>query len=339
MVEALNKAGHEAIAISRTKGPVAELFSPQVKQFHVPLASKWDLWTRWQISRLIREHKPTIVQTYMSRATRLTRVPKNSNAVHIARLGGYYTLRGNYDHPDGWVGITKDICEYLISNGMPAERVYHIGNFVPAQRAVTTEEIAITRRSLGLPDDAYVIFALGRMIEKKGFQDLIEAYSLLPPTHDGRPLFLLLVGDGVERTKYEELARHLNVWDRVRFAGWQIDTPPYYKQADVFVVPSRHEPLGNIFLEGWMHGVPMVSTLNEGARELVIADRNALVVPVADPKEMASGLLRMLALSGEERQRLVSGGYETVRYHSEEGVVRAYLDLYDKLAANAQVHS
>lgn len=331
MVEALNNAGHEAIAISRSNGPVEKLFSPKVKQLNLPLASKWDYFSRWKLTRLIKEHRPAIVQSYMSRATRLTRLPKGSNSVHIARLGGYYTIPGNYTHADAWMAITRDLCEYLVKEGLPRDRIFHIGNFVPRPRAVLPEELAKLRTDLQLPPDAFVVFALGRMIEKKGFQDLIQAFSTLPETHNSRPLVLLLVGDGTERFRYEALAQQLKISSRVRFAGWQTDTAPYYKLGDVFVVPSRHEPLGNIFLEGWMHGIPMLSTLNEGAKELVIPGQNALIVPISDPSAMAGGLLKMLSLSLEEREKLVEGGYETVKVHCEEEVVKSYTALYGKL--------
>ncbi|GIZ53492.1 glycosyltransferase [Noviherbaspirillum aridicola] len=330
-VDALAQAGHETIAVSRKGGPIAKLLSPAVRQVHLPFASKWDYWTRWQLGRLIKAEQPAVVQTYMSRATRLTRMPAGSTAVHVARLGGYYTIPGNYDHAEAWVGNTRDICDYLIKQGLPAERIFHIGNFVPQPRNVSADELASLRAALQLPDDAVVVFALGRMIEKKGFQDLIEAFATLPPDHDGRPLRLLLVGDGTERERYETLAKKLGVIDRVRFAGWQTDPVPYFRLANVFVCPSRHEPLGNILLEAWTHRLPVLTTRNEGAQELVGDDESALLVPVRDPAEMANGLRRMLALTDAERTKMVAAGVETVRVHSGDAVIRKYLELYEEL--------
>lgn len=331
MVEALTNAGHETIAVTRGGGPIAKLFSPKVQQLHLPFASKWDYWTQWQLSHLIKKHQPSIVQSYMSRATRLTRLPKNSSAVHIARLGGYYTIPDYYDHADAWVGNTRDICDYLVKQGLPTERIFHIGNFVPRPRDVSIDEVSKLRNSLQLPDNARIIFALGRMIEKKGFQDLIEAFSMLARPYADQPVILVLAGDGTERSKYEALAQRLDVAEKIRFVGWQTDPIPFFKLADVFVCPSRHEPLGNILLEAWTNGLPILSTSNEGAQELIEPNRNALLVPVADPKAMAEGLARLLSLSRLELQSLVDEGYKTVNIHSEEAVVKAYIELYSKL--------
>jgi len=81
--------------------------------------------SRWQIGMILREHQPDIVQTYMGRATRLTHLDPGQRPIHVARLGGYYAVKG-YRHAHAWVGNTQGICDYLIRNGLPAARIAHI---------------------------------------------------------------------------------------------------------------------------------------------------------------------------------------------------------------------
>ena len=122
----------------------------------------------------------------------------------------------------------------------------------------------------------------------------------------------------------------------MHWAGWQNDTAPFFALADVFVCPSRHEPLGNVILEAWQHRLPVLSTHNEGARELVREGENALLAQIADPAGLADGLQRLLAPSPAARQRLADAGHETVqREHSEQGVVSAYLAMYEGLRRQA----
>jgi glycosyltransferase involved in cell wall biosynthesis len=334
LVEALQRAGHPALAVIRADSPVCQRLSPQIEQLHLPLASKWDLYSRWRLSRLIAERRPDVVQSYMGRATRLTRLPRGSTALHVARLGGYYKIDGYYRHAHAWVGNTRDICDFLLKHGLPRERVFHIGNFVPPPRAVDVQERQALRASLGLPDDAFVIFALGRLVQKKGFQDLLEAFAQLQPQVHGRPLRLLIAGDGGCRDPLRQVSRSLGLEARVHWAGWQNDTTPFFALGDVFVCPSRHEPLGNVILEAWQHGLPVLSTRNEGARELVTDGENALLAPLNDPAGLAEALRRMLALSPADRRRLAEAGHATVqREHSEQGVVAAYLAMYRQLSA------
>ena len=119
LVEALHRAGHPSLAVIRADSPVAQVFSPEIEQVHLPMASKWDLYSRWRLTRLIRQRQPDVVQTYMGRATRLTRLPAGSQALHVARLGGYYKIDGYYRHAHAWVGNTQDICDFLVKQGLP----------------------------------------------------------------------------------------------------------------------------------------------------------------------------------------------------------------------------
>jgi glycosyltransferase involved in cell wall biosynthesis len=56
------------------------------------------------------------------------------------------------------------------------------------------------------------------------------------------------------------------------------------------VLPSRHEPFGNVMLEAWMHGVPVVATESQGPREIVESDSEAVLVPVDDPPALATAI-------------------------------------------------
>jgi len=332
LVEALTRAGHPSLAVIRGDSPVASELSPQVEQVHLPLASKWDFYSRWRLTRLIRERQPDVVQTYMGRATRLTRLPADSRALHVARLGGYYKIDGYYRHAHAWVGNTRDICDYLVAQDLPKERVFCIGNFVPEPRRVPAEETRALRARLGIPDGAFVIFALGRLIAKKGFQDLLEAFSRLEPVVMGRPLRLLIAGDGTERERLADATRRLGLADRVCWAGWQNDPTPYFSLGDVFVCPSRQEPLGNVILEAWQYGLPVLSTRNEGATALAIDGDNAVLAPLEDPAGLAEAMRRLLSVSPAERRRLAEAGHATVhREHHEDAVLASYLAMYEQL--------
>lgn len=335
LVEALTRAGHPTLAVTRPGSPVALALDPIVEQAHLPLAAKWDYYSTWRLRDLIRRRRPAVVQTYMGRATRLTHVPRDVPAVHIARLGGYYKIRGYYQHAHAWVGNTHDICRYLREQGLPAERVFYIGNFVPTPRPVDADELAALRASLHLPDDAFIVFALGRLIDKKGFDDLLNAFARLPERIGERRPMLVIAGDGPARERLHRLGQTLQLTPRLRWAGWQNDVAPHYRLADAFVCPSRHEPLGNVILEAWQHQLPVVSTRNEGALELIEDGTNGLLAPVEDPAALADALTQLLTAPTARREQLAAAGYATVqRDHNESAVLNAYLSLYRQLGAS-----
>lgn len=333
LLRALHHAGQPVTAINRPDSPVARaLHSDPVKQIHLPLANRWDAWSWWQIRRRIREHLPCVVQTYMGRATRLTRVSRNSGAVHVARLGGFYKIDGYYRHADAWVGNTKAICDFLVKSGMPAARVHHIGNFVPDPVLGSPEEKTALRRQHGVPDEAWVVFSLGRLIAKKGFGDLLDAFARLPREVGGRPLFLLVAGDGPLMDDLKSQAAALGIGDRVKLLGWQDPPDAFYGIADVFVCPSRHEPLGNVILEAWNHALPVVSTRSDGAMELIEDGATGLLCDCKDAAGMAAAIRASLEASDTDRMRMAAAG--NARLHEKYGqarIVEQYLSLYRDL--------
>ena len=335
LVRALRDIGQPVTAINRPDSPVAKaLDSNGLQQIHLPLANRWDAWSWWQIRRRIRERTPCVVQTYMGRATRLTRVPEKSPAVHIARLGGFYKIDGYYRHADAWVGNTRAICDFLVKSGMPAKRVHHIGNFVPEPLPVDGAAKAALRREHGVPDNAWIIFALGRLIPKKGFTDLLDAMARLPQEIAGRPLVLMLAGDGPLLAELQARMNESGLQDRVKLLGWQDPPDRFYALADVFVCPSRHEPLGNVILEAWNHIVPVVSTRSDGALELIDDGSNGLLCDCRDADGMASMIRQVLEASETDRATMARAGH--ARLHERYGqamIVDAYLSLYHTLLA------
>jgi glycosyltransferase involved in cell wall biosynthesis len=333
LVEALNAAGHPALAVIHRRSPMARALSPSVEQVRLPFFSKRDAYSRWRLQRLIAAWQPDIVQTYLGTATRLTRVPPQSRAVHVARLGIYQVAAMGNRHVDAWIGNTLSICKFMRVEGIPAERVFHIGNFVPPARPVAEHETAVWRGRLRLPDGAFAVLALGRMVPKKGFEDLLRAFARVRATRpDGRPVVLLVGGDGPERTRLVSLSEQIGVVDRVRWCGWIEDPAPLYALAHALVCPSRHEPLGNVILEAWQRGLPVLATRTAGARELVSDGVDGLLAPVADWQGLAGSLDAFLALPQERLDRLGASGRDTLlREHNEQTVLAAYIDLYERL--------
>lgn len=333
MVEALHRSGRPVIAVNRPGSPVARaLDEREIEQVHVPMANRWDFWSAWRLRRLVTRHAPCIVQTYMGRATRLTRVPNGVPAVHVARLGGFYKIDGYYRHAHAWVGNTRAICDYLIKQGLPPARVFHIGNFVPAPLQYAPHELQALKAGLGLTDDGWVLFALGRLIEKKGFQDMLQALSRLPAEIAGRPWVMLIAGDGEDAGKLKAHCDALGLSERVRWLGWQNPPDAWFALADLVLVPSRHEPLGNVILEAWNHRRPVLSTRSDGAQELIRQDQNGLLTPCADAAALADGIRVALSLPAEQRQALGEHGYrELNEKYGQAVILGAYLDLYDRL--------
>jgi glycosyltransferase involved in cell wall biosynthesis len=330
LLHALKEQGHRVMAVNRPGSFVASELSGTVAQVHVPMRNTHDILSAWKISRTLKRKKTQVVLTYLSRASRLIRSGGSGGPVHVARFDGFYKLK-YFRHAHAWVGVTKGLCDYAVREGLPADRVFHVPNFVDFRSSLPEEERAGLRRSLAIHEGALVIVAPGRFIRKKGFDVLLSAFSRLPADVGARPLHLVLVGDGKLRQDLERQAEALGVHTRVSWTGWLADPDPYYEIADVVAFPSRFEPHGNIIKEAWSHTKALVSTGTHGAEELIEEGATGLLVPVDDARAMANALLRVLR-DEQLRKSLGDAGCERVRkQYSKDVIVDRYIELFEDL--------
>ncbi|MBA2849085.1 hypothetical protein HNQ76_001474 [Thermosulfuriphilus ammonigenes] len=330
LTAALNEGGCRVWLGLRNKSEVITQVPQDIALYELPFRTVWDPVSRWAVSRLISRLNPDIVQTYMGRATRLTRLNKGG-PVHIARLGGYYKL-DSFRHAHAWVGNTRGICDYLVAGGFPARRIYHIGNFIDPPKKTPPEELKRLRQDLGLPDDALILATAGRFIEVKGHRFLLEAMERLPRQVDQRPLFLLMIGDGPLGPSLKGLARALGLEDRIIWTGWQPHPEPYLELADLIVFPSLElETLGNVILEAWALERPIVVTRFRGALEITRHGEDVWQVPCGQPRALAEGVLTVLKDQTLAKELVKAGRRRLKEEFSRERVVEQYLALYREL--------
>ncbi|HDO51647.1 MAG TPA: glycosyltransferase [Rhizobiales bacterium] len=331
IVRSLHALGHPVLAVCPPGSAIAQKLV-DVPMRPLSMRSIWDLYARWNIAHATRSFGTQIVQTYLGRATRLTHLKGGGRSVHVARLGGYYNL-DHYRHAHAWVANTGGIYRYLITNGFPAKRVFHIGNFVepaPPRPATTRTQI---REAAGIPPDAYVLVSVGRLHPNKAFDNLLTAFAALPRRVDYRPLHLVIVGDGPLRGEIQDQARSLRIAADVHFVGWQSDPNPYYQMADIFICPSRIEPLGNVILEAWSHGLPVIATRSAGAEELIHDGVDGRLVPIDDPATLAAAIRGFLETDTKTLEAFAEAGRVTLaENHGAESVLARYIEMYRLLS-------
>jgi glycosyltransferase involved in cell wall biosynthesis len=320
LATALERAGEtQRVLIRRDAARSQSLRAAGVAVAEHRFGGPLDLATRLAFRHEIARWHPDIVLTWMSRATRLC---PRGDFMHVARLGGYYDLK-YYRRCDRLIGNTAAIVDYAVEAGWPRDRIEHLPNFVPDARPVALQRRAAGEYPCGL--------ALGRLHPNKGFALLLEALAL---THKVR---LAIAGEGPLRPSLEALAARLGVAGRVRFLGWREDVPALLANADFLVCPSLHEPLGNVVIEAWSAGIPVVATASDGPRGLIRDGENGLLVPL--PTEPGGGPA-VLAAAIEKlcddpvlRWRLGEAGRSAYEAEfTEAAVVARYRNFFDRLA-------
>ena len=160
---------------------------------------------------------------------------------------------------------------------------------------------AAARTTLGEPADAFLVVAIGRLVAIKRIDRLVRAFATLAERVPAARL--AIVGDGAERAGLEALVAQLGLGGRVRFAGWQSDTPAWHAAADVVALSSDREGTPLTLIEAAAAGRPVVATGVGGVADVVDDGRTGFIVAPDDEAGMAERLER-LARDPDLRLRL-----------------------------------
>ncbi|MGH7273332.1 MAG: glycosyltransferase family 4 protein [Nitrospiria bacterium] len=147
------------------------------------------------------------------------------------------------------------------------------------------------RKGLYLQDEdgIYYLIAVGRLIERKGFEYLIESLKLLPAR-----IRLVIIGDGPLESQLKDVVRRNDLTERVILAGYRSrdEVYGYLRDADCFVLSSLHEGLGIVVQEAMFAGLPIVCTDNGGQVDLVKNGRNGILIKPRDVTMLADAILK-----------------------------------------------
>lgn len=277
---ALARAGEEVLPVIRTHpGRAAALRAGGMAPCELRFGGPLDLATRPRLGRALADFAPAIVIAWMNRAA--ARTPRGA-WVLAGRLGDYYDLR-HYRHCDRIIGNTRGIVRFAIEAGIAEDRADYLPNFSP-------DLIGAAPAPRG---NAPVLLAMGRLHANKAFDVAIRALARIPRAE------LAIAGEGPERAALENLARSEGIADRVKFLGWRDDQAALLAGCDVFLCPSRHEPLGNVVLEAWSAARPVVAAAAQGPAELITDGRDGMLVAKDDPAALAGAVTSLL----EDRSR------------------------------------
>ncbi len=206
----------------------------------------------------------------------------------------------------------RDRLQTLSPPGKAVHLVYHgiqLDRFRPLRHLGS-------RRDGSAEADPVRLLAIGRAVEKKGFDLLVRALALLPGSCSWR---LAHIGGGPKLGALRAAASQAGVADRIEWLGAQDQTVvlEHYRQADVFVLPCRvagdgdRDGLPNVLLEAQSQGVACLSTDIGGVPELIEDGANGVLVASEDAEALSRALLQLIR-DPDRRRRLGQAGAERV---------------------------
>lgn len=251
--------------------------------------------------------------------SRLYRVP-NVLSLHGGDL--YDPSKGSSPHRHAWLRmpIRRLLQRADALVGQSRNTLQHVVDIYQVRRDMQLIPLGIerppaipsaARSDFGLPDDAFVMVTVGRMVARKATVQLVRALhaSARPSAH------LLILGDGPDVAAVRKAAADAGLAARVHLLG-QVSEERKHQAlsvADIFVSASQHEGFGLVFLEAMAHGLPVVCYDHGGQTDFLVDGETGFVVPLNDLERFTRGIVDLHDRSAnrramaEENRRRVEG--------------------------------
>ncbi|HET6566627.1 MAG TPA: glycosyltransferase family 4 protein [Rhodothermales bacterium] len=342
--------GHQAVLLASEVAP--ELAAhPAVTWVHLPV-SRWPTELvrnqifAWRSSGWLRAHHVKLDLILANGC--ITWYPADVNAVHFVHSAWMrspvHTAR-LHRGPYGWyqwvyttvnaawerhafkqagliVAVSDQVRDDLVRMGVAPDQIQVIPN------GVDHDEFSpggTDRTSLGLPGGVVLGVFIGDIrTPRKNLDSVLKALQFVPALH------LAVVGE-VEGSPYPQMARRLNVHDRVHFLGYRLDVADIMRACDVCICPSRHEPFSLVLLEALATGLPVVTARAVGAAQLVDSDCGIILDDPEDDAAMAAALGR-LVVSRTLRSEMGRAARAKAECHSWGEMAGQYLCLFEQLS-------
>ncbi|PPK46398.1 glycosyltransferase [Clostridium algidicarnis] len=163
------------------------------------------------------------------------------------------------------------------------------------------------RHKLNIKNDTYVFGFLGRLLDIKGVDLLINSFNEISKKIPES--MLVIVGDGSERERLEAMVKDYGLEKKVLFEGYQKDVYSYLNMFDTFILPSKLEGLPMAVLEAMAMKIPVISTPVAGVKNLIKDNYNGIILKTRDEKSLYEAMTKMYYLK-DERNIMVENAYK-----------------------------
>ena len=292
-----------------------------------------DLRLMWSYRKILKQEKPDLVLTYSIKPNLygglLCAVRKIPYCTHIQGLGTAFQRRflSFYVGRLYKLALRKSRIAFF-ENRFNAD-IFLQKKLLPAQKVcvlpgagVSVEQYPYCPRR---KKDPVRFLYLGRFMQEKGLDELFAAMERLQKSHPNQAVLDLV---GFFEDGYREEVEELTKKGIAVFHGFQTDPRPFYEQADCVVLPSYHEGMSNVLLEGAAMGCPLITSDIPGCREAVTDGVSGYLCNVQDADSLYTAMLRILEHSPEELEQMGRRGAEKIRQEFDRAqVVRTTMQV------------
>lgn len=230
--------------------------------------------------------------------------------------------------PFSWLINRADVVT-AISNHTAGE----LKGIVKKEIPIIPFSITVESQNVATSDENFILF-VGRHVERKGVNVLIDAFRLI---HKEIPHNVVIVGDGPERKRWEGMSQDYGLSNRIKFTGWVSteDLHNYYRTCSFFVLPAiydKHgdtEGLGVVMIEAMGYSKPVIASNVGGITDVVINGYNGILVKDNDPEQLARAIKELIQDNELARKLGVNAKKSIDERFNWDKIISKLIELYE----------
>ena len=287
--------------------------------------------------KLFKKENPSIVHSHASLSARIAAKKlkiKTVNTRHCLEEKKPFLKRIIYSAinnslSDIVIGVSKATCDNLIADGTKKKKVrlLYNGAFPPVEK--TEEEIKEAKRKFGILETDTVVGIVARLESVKNHELFLRAIKGVIEKEDN--VKALVVGDGSEKERLEELSKELGIENRVIFTGYQKDVSEVLNVIDINVLTSKNEALSLSLIEGMFLKKPAVTTKSGGPCEVVEDRVTGIIVNNYNEQELTDAILTLVRDKDLQKQMGENGKIRAREIFSVDKMIEGLDKIYHEI--------
>jgi len=276
----LAQRGHQILTILR-KGAEFDVSALDPNQVVYTEPSKLPFLTERNLKNLILQFQADIVLAHGKRPLYYVKSMKlDCPRVFVAHN---YRSKSSCKKMDAAIAVSASVKDHLLSLGMADEKCHIIHNMTDMKNVNSTADLK----------NPALFGLLSRLHPNKGVDIFIKALRVIRDQNINA--HAIIAGSGPQEQALKQLTNELKLNDHISFLGWVSDKTQFYKDIDIFIMPSRVEPFGITAIETIAAGCPMIVSDCAGPVSFIEDGKEAYIVPKENVQELAAAMTNLLS--------------------------------------------
>jgi glycosyltransferase involved in cell wall biosynthesis len=281
----LKSCNIKVINVTSSSAKINQSITPDYKLLNL---GNWDWFSIFHLKQIVAKTRPDIIIAHGGRAAKFAYYAKGLS--HLVGITHSHKLKW-IEKSDYIITLTKYMYNKAFEAGISKDKLIILPNSID----MTKFDITKAHNSEITPH----ITTMGRFVQKKGIDVFIRAIHILKERNIA--LKASIGGTGEDEKELRSLVKTLKLENEIEFTGWVYNPEQFFKATDIFCLPSREEPFGVVLLEAMLFSLPIVSTMSEGPREILTHNKDALLVQIDSPIQIADAVEQLIKNSKEAR--------------------------------------